>query len=150
MAVAPAVADVFVIEGARPLNGRILLPHLNTEPYQLVELMGSGAPPALTDPSYTISLKRLERAFARDAAEWYTPRSHRMSSRAASNTMTNPTLVSAALWSGPGRYALYSTTGSPKTKRDVACPRPHANPRRAAPRAARSFPDAISVVTAAR
>jgi len=57
----------------RPLNDRILLPHLNTRPLQLVDLMGTGAPPQDLSPVYRISVARIERAFARDAADWYTP-----------------------------------------------------------------------------
>src|SRR5437763_7133160 len=40
--------------------------------------------------------------------------------------------------------------GSPKANSEVACPRPHAKPRAPARRAARSFPEATRVVTAAR
>src|SRR5438552_12053204 len=56
-----------------PLNGRILIPHANTRPFQLLELMGTGAPPTDLGPAYRISLARIEREFGRDAAEWYTP-----------------------------------------------------------------------------
>jgi len=56
----------------------------------------------------------------------------------------------AAACTGSGRYALKTTIGSPKANRLVACPRPQESPRRAAVRAARSRPVAISVVTAAK
>jgi len=57
----------------RPLNGRLLLPHANTRPFQLLELMGTGAPPADLGPEYRISVARIEREFGRDAGECYTP-----------------------------------------------------------------------------
>ncbi len=56
-----------------PLQGRILLPHINSRPYQLLDLMGTGAPLQNPDPRYRMSVARIERAFGRDAADWYTP-----------------------------------------------------------------------------
>lgn len=66
---------------SRPLNGRIVLPHVNTRPYQLIDLMGTGAPPSDLGPSYRISSVRLERAFGRDAASWFTPHPEHRSTR---------------------------------------------------------------------
>jgi hypothetical protein len=65
----------------KPLNGRFVLPHINTRPYQLIDLMGAGAPPSGLDPSYRISVARLERAFGRDAPSWFTPHPEYRSTR---------------------------------------------------------------------
>src|SRR5207248_9244111 len=81
---------------------------------------------------------------------WKSPRCQRKSAQSARRAIITPTLGSAAACTPAGRYALKTTIGSPNANRRVAWPIPQASPRRAAVRAARSRPVAISVVTAAR
>ncbi len=56
-----------------PAGGRFLLPRLNTQPLQRVELQGDTLPPSSLSSTYGITLARLERSLGRDAAPWFTP-----------------------------------------------------------------------------
>jgi hypothetical protein len=58
---------------SRPLQGRILLPHLGTRPLQLMEIEGIGAPPDSPDVVRSISIARIERALGRDRGPLFAP-----------------------------------------------------------------------------
>jgi Capsule assembly protein Wzi len=56
-----------------PVRGRILLPRLNTQPLQRVELQGDTLAPSSLSSIHAITLARIERALGRDAATWFPP-----------------------------------------------------------------------------
>ncbi len=58
---------------ARPLGGRLLLPHLGLRPLQRFEIQGRERAPETLDVARRISVTRLERALQRDAAAWFAP-----------------------------------------------------------------------------
>src|SRR5262249_19254492 len=71
----PLIGELRVLDlyDSAPLEGRIRLPHLGTQPLQMIELEGIGAPPPPLDRVREISIARVERFLGRDRSPLFTP-----------------------------------------------------------------------------